>query len=135
MLRFVLRRVLLALAVLLLISYVSFFTQDLAIQARLGQAMPPGQVAKQALHDTFQLWRDLAHGKLGTYDARMGHWRVRTPRPLDALLGTLLWNSIGLLLLAMVLGGLVGGLLGALAAAARRRSFSLGLLLLSIVGI
>ncbi|MBC7235369.1 MAG: ABC transporter permease subunit [Chloroflexi bacterium] len=134
MARFALRRALSAILVLLAITYLSYLAQDFAQRTRSNQPAPLAQVAGKALEDSIALWRAIPRGDLGTYTDRPGSWNPRS-YPLSELLGPFVLRSLALLILAMALGGVVGGLLGLLAAASRRRSVSLGLVLLSIVGI
>ena len=135
MIRFVLRRLLAGLVVLLAISYLSFFTQDLALRTRTKAAVPTATVAVQAWHDTTQLWQAMARGDFGTYAYATGAYGNVRSHDLGQLLWQYLGRSIALLLLAMILGGLVGGIIGLLAAGIRRRGLAMSLLLLSVVGI
>jgi len=135
MLRLLLRRVLGALAVLLVISYLSFLAQDLSFRSRMHQAAPAREVLWQAAERTGELWQNLAQGDLGAVVVTRGVWRQRSTQQFAELLGPYFVRSLALLTLAMALGGLVGGLVGLLAAGWRRRGVAFGLLALSIVGI
>lgn len=135
MLRLVLRRVLGALAVLLVISYLAFLAQDLSLHSRMHQAAPAPEVLRQAAEQTFDLWRNLLRGDLGAVVVARGVWRQRTPQQFGELLGPYFVRSLALLTLSMALGGLVGGSVGLLAAGWRRRGVTFGLLILSIIGI
>jgi ABC-type dipeptide/oligopeptide/nickel transport system permease subunit len=135
MLRFLARRLISGLLVLLAITFVAFLTQDVALRSRSNQPAPVGQVLQEAARDAVTLWRRLPTGDLGHYTTPTGAWRSDRAQPLSDLLPALLLRSGALLMLAMLLGGVVGGLIGLLAAASRRRGVSLALILLSIVGI
>lgn len=134
--RFALRRIVAAIAVLFAITYVAYFTQDLAMRQRLLQPAPVGEVARQAWGQTLTLWQGIPRGDLGEYTRVTGYMARQGARlPITQFVVTSLWNSSALLLLAMALGGVVGGLLGVAFAAIRRRAASLSMLLLSIVGV
>ncbi len=134
--RFVLRRIVAAIVVLFAITYVAYFTQDLAMRQRLLQPAPIGEVAQQAWGQTLALWDGIPRGDLGEYTRVSGYMLRQGERlPMTQLVGTSLWNSSVLLLLAMALGGVIGGLLGIAFAAIRRRAASLSMLLLSIIGV
>ncbi|GAB4408411.1 MAG: hypothetical protein Kow00123_21470 [Anaerolineales bacterium] len=134
--RFVLRRVAAAIVVLFAITYVAYFTQDMAMRQRLLQPAPIGEVAQTAWGQTITLWEGIPRGDWGEYTRTTGYMLRQGERaPLAQLVGTSLWNSSVLLLLAMALGGVVGGLLGIAFAAIRRRAASLSMLLLSVVGV
>mgnify|MGYP001098459420 CR=1 FL=1 len=134
-LRFILRRVLSGVVVLLLITYVSFLAQGFAMRSRSNQAAPVGEVASREFGAAVGMLRQLPRGDLGAYVRPVGLWGMSEGKSLSELLGRLLLNSAALLGLAIILGGLVGGLIGVGAAAARRPGASLGLVLFSIVGI
>jgi len=134
-LRFILRRMLSGIIVLLLITYVSFLAQEFAMRSRSNQAAPVGEVASRAFGAAVRMLRQLLRRDLGAYVRPVGSWGRSEGKSLSELLGRLLLNSAALLGLAMILGGLVGGLIGVGAAAARRPGTSLGLILFSIVGI
>lgn len=134
--RFALRRILAGIIVLFAITYVAYFTQDIAMRQRLLQPVAIGDIARQAWAQTTTLWAGIPRGDLGEYTRTTGYMLRQSERvPMTQLVGTSLWNSSVLLLLAMALGGVVGGLLGIAFAAVRRRAASLSMLLLSIIGI
>lgn len=136
LLRLAFRRIIAGILVLFAITYVAYFTQDIAARQRALQPAPAGEVAVQAWGQTVGVWTAIFRGDLGTYNRSAG---VSAPRGQSLsttdLIGTSLWNSSVLLVLAMALGGLIGGLLGIAFAALRRRAASLAILLLSTVGI
>ncbi len=134
--RFALRRIIAGIVVLFAITYVAYFTQDIAMGQRLLQPVSVGQIAQTAWGQTVEMWKGIPRGDLGEY-TRMTGFSLRQGERLPAihLVGTSLWNSSVLLLLAMALGGVVGGLLGIAFAAIRRRTASLSMLLLSIIGV
>ena len=135
MFRFLLRRIASGIAVLLVITYVSFLAQDFAARSQANLVAPVGEVALQAAKDSLHLWRNLPQGELGAYATPTGPWGSMSERLMSQLLGPLLLRSLALLMLAMILGGLFGGAIGLLAALWRRRGASLALILFSIVGI
>jgi peptide/nickel transport system permease protein/oligopeptide transport system permease protein len=135
MLRHALRRLLAALVVLVVISYLSFLAQDLSLRARTHRAAPAGEVLWEAARQTGELWANLARGDLGSVVVERGQWRVRRAEQFGELLGAYFVRSLALLLLAMALGGLIGGVVGLLAAGWRRKGVAFTLLMLSIVGI
>ena len=135
MLPFVSRRLLSALAVLLLITFTSYLAQDIAFRTRTNQPSPLLEVASEAASDSFGLWRSILNGDLGSYASTSGAYGATRVAKLVDVLDELFLRSSAILALAMILGGVAGGLIGVLAAATRRRGASLLLILLSIVGI
>jgi ABC-type dipeptide/oligopeptide/nickel transport system permease subunit len=134
--RFVLRRLVSSVLVLLLIGYLSFLAQAFAAGTRAGSPLPVAEALRVAATDTADLVQDVVRGKWATYDAGSRRYYVPSvARPMDEIMGPLLVNSIALLVLAMLVGGLAGGTIGVAAAAVRRPGFSLTLVTLSIVGI
>lgn len=133
--RYVARHLISGLLVLIAITYLSFLAQDYAARSSSGQAAPPAQVAADAWQDSLRLWRALPGGQLGEYSSPTGPYGTRRQVPLKLLLGKILSHSLGLLALAVLLGGWIGSLLGTLAAALKRRDLATGLILLSILGI
>ncbi len=134
--RFALRRIVAGILVLFAITYVAYFTQDLAMRQRLLKPAPVGEVAQQAWTQALTLWKGIPRGDWGEYTRSTGYMLRQGERvPIAQLVGTSLWNSSVLLLLALALGGVVGGLLGIAAAAIRRRTASLSMLLLSVIGV
>ena len=134
-LRFVLRRSVSGIVVLLLIIYVSFLAQGFAIRSRANRTAPVGEVVQSAFHDALRLLRMLPRGDLGRYVRPIGYLSSREGQPLGELLGGLLLNSAILLILAMMFGGVVGGAIGVVAAAVRKPGLSLALILFSVAGI
>lgn len=134
--RFALRRIVAGILVLFAITYVAYFTQDIAMRQRLLEPVSVGEIAQTAWGQTVDMWKGIPRGDLGEY-TRMTGFSLRQGERLPAihLVRTSLWNSSVLLLLAMALGGFVGGLLGIAFAAIRRRTASLSMLLLSIIGV
>lgn len=135
MARFVLRRLASGLVVLLVIALLSFLAQDYALRTRSNSSAPFGEMVVSAVRDAAAMWRGLVQGDLGTYTQSSSRFVGPETQPVSELLGEYLLNSVALLALAMILGGLLGGLCGALAAASRRHSISLALLLISVAGI
>ncbi|MBN1399242.1 MAG: ABC transporter permease subunit, partial [Anaerolineae bacterium] len=133
--RYLLRRLISGLLVLLAITYVSYLAQEWAFRSRANLPAPLTEVAGQALRESLDTWRRLPQGDLGRYTSPSTAYAWQRTQPLGRLLGGMLARSIALLLLAMLLGGLLGGVLGLLAAAARRRRVSLAFISLSIVGV
>ena len=135
MVRHIFRRLLAAIVVLVAISYLSFFAQDLSLRARTHDSTPTGEVLGIAARQTGELWGNLAQGDLGSVVVARGDWRVRRAEQFGELLGAYFVRSLALLLLSMALGGLIGGVVGLLAAGWRRQGVAFGLLMLSIIGI
>ena len=135
MLRFLIRRVLAGLAILLITSFGSVLIQNVALRTRQNQAAPIVDVVRVSLDDTVEIWRGLFHGDLGTYESSSFSFYGSGDTPLSQRLGWYMLNSLMLLFFAMLLGGLVGGLIGVLSAATRRPGASLTLVLFSILGI
>jgi peptide/nickel transport system permease protein len=129
---FALRRSASALLVLVAITYFAFLAQEFAYRTQFAASSSPWRPFQAALRDTAQLPGHLLHNTLG--GPRGPSERLTTRSALVAWADPLL-NSLGLLTLAMALGGLVGGLLGTLTAARRRRGAAMGLVLLSIIGV
>jgi peptide/nickel transport system permease protein/oligopeptide transport system permease protein len=135
MARFILRRICWGIIVLILIAYVSFLAQDFARLARTNQPAPLGEVIRRAVIDTGRLLQRIPSGDLGLYTSQRGAYGARSARPVGDLLGSFAVRSLALLGLATALGGIIGTALGLLGALWRGKGVSLGLILLSIVGI
>ena len=136
LLRFVARRIVAGILVLFAITYVAYFTQDIAMQKRLLRPAPAGEIAAMAWGQTLEMWKGIPRGDLGEYTLTTGYMSRQSQRlPAMEFVGAALWNSAVLLLLAMALGGVIGGLLGIAFAAFRRRTASLSMLLLSTIGV
>lgn len=133
--RFVLRRLVSSIIVLILIGYISFAAQAFAAGTRSGNPLPVGQVARIAAHDMAQLASGLARGEWTTYSTGSHGMARAVARPMDEVAGPMLLNSVVLLILAMLVGGIAGGVIGVAAAAVRQPGFSLGIVMLSILGI
>jgi ABC-type dipeptide/oligopeptide/nickel transport system permease component len=135
MIRFIVRRLLSGLAVLLDLLPL-FLAQDLALRTRTKAALPHlGRGRRLPGVDTVRLWQSVARGDLGAYAQSSGAYGDLSPHDVTLLLAQFLARSVALLLLAMILGGLAGGAIGLLAAGVKRRGLSSGVLLLSIIGI
>lgn len=134
--RFVLRRLVSSIVVLLLIGYLSFLAQAFATGTRSGSPLSVSQAAGVAARDGAQLVSGLLRGEWATYNAgSRSVFAAPNVQPTNEIVGPLLLNSVALLVLAMITGGIVGGAIGVAAAAVRRPGISLGLVMLSIVGI
>jgi len=134
--RFVLRRLVSSIIVLLLIGYLSFLAQAFASGTRSGSPLPVAQAARMAAQDGAQLVAGILRGEWVTYNAgSRSIYAAPNIQPMNEILGPLLLNSVVLLVLAMIVGGVAGGAIGVASAAVRRPGFSLGLVMLSIVGI
>jgi len=127
------RRLLAALAVMVLVVYFSLLMQEMALRAQQQQAAPWGEVLVQAARETWQFGSAISRGDLG--NAPRPSSPFGSERAISQLLYGWILNSLGLLLLAMLVGGVVGGLIGGIAAALRRPGVSLAAILLSIIGI
>jgi ABC-type dipeptide/oligopeptide/nickel transport system permease subunit len=123
------------LVVLLLISVSAFWLQDVAAATLRHEPVSLARSAVSAVEQSWELWGGLATGQLGGITLGRGTFGGLAERPLSQILSELFWRSLVLLLLAMLAGGLLGGFVGVLAAAARRSQSSMGLILLSIVGV
>lgn len=132
MLRSTWRRLASGVFVLLAIAYPSFLLQGFATHTRLRKVSPLIQTFREAGTDTVTLCEGMLRGDLGSYDT--GYW-YSVPKPLSEVVGGFFLRSISLLLLAMLVGGIFGTSIAFLAAAIRRCGVSLGLMLLSVVGI
>ncbi len=134
--RYILRRLISSVVVLLLIGYLCFLAQAFATGTRSGTPLSLLEAAQQAAHDGVELVDGIARGTWWPYfpGARIQSFPPPA-RTMGEAAGPLLVNSIALLVLSMAVGGLAGGALGLAAAAARRPGVSLGLVMLSILGI
>ena len=65
LLRLAFRRIIAGILVLFAITYVAYFTQDIAARQRALQPAPAGEVAVQAWGQTLDVWKGISRGDLG----------------------------------------------------------------------
>ncbi len=128
--RFIARRLLSAATVYVLIVFAIHLGLRMSRNSEV--ARPSYDLGEHGLHAwqaTRRTLGDLLRGELGT---------VRTERgliPVQDFLAKAYVNSMGLLIIAVVVAAGLGTVLGILAAVARRRVISLGLLAVTVLGI
>ena len=133
--RFVLRRLLIGLLILVGIAWGAFWLQGVAWTTLNKQSAPLGEMLIESGRHTLQLARAVVTDDLASVMTPPGQSGMVTIRSMQQLLQDFFLRSLALLLLSMILGGLVGGLIGVLAAAWRRKQGSMGLIIISIIGV
>ena len=133
--RFVLRRLLIGIVVLLAIAWGAFWLQGMAWSTMTRQSFPLGETVVESGRLAWRLVRAVLTNDLASVMTEPGQSGMVTIRSLEQLLNAFFLRSLALLLLAMLLGGLIGGLIGIIAAAWRRKQGAMGLILLSIIGV
>ena len=120
------RRLSFGVSALLAIIYLSHLGLDMARGATLGKA------ASIALSKTFAYLGRLFQGDLGLTQAGVF---TGLPSPVSEVLPGLLTKSLGLLGVSLALASIIGVSLGLLAARQRKNGWSLGIIVLSIIGV
>ena len=120
------KRLSFGIAALLAIIYLSHLGLDMARGTTLGKA------AAIALSKTIAYLGQLFQGDLGLTQAGVF---TGLPSPVSEVLPGLLAKSLGLLGVSLALASIIGVSLGLLAAKQRRNGWSLGIIILSIVGV
>lgn len=130
MFQFISRRILSTLLMSLAIIYFGFLGMRLIERTDAGE--PEFGVAgafSLAGEDSLQFAGNLRQGSLGMVETISG------PRPIGEILWFSYKNSIGLLLIALLIAGIIGLLVGTLAALGKRKWQTYTLLLVTIVGV
>ncbi len=114
MLRFLLQRALFIAFTLVLIVYLTHFGLIAAASAQRHATVP--QMAGDALSSSFKYVSDLLNGQLGDTTVASVLGPRGTPRPISELVAEAYPKSMGLLLLAVLVGSIIGITLGAISA-------------------
>ncbi len=122
--------------VALLIVFLAFLGLSASQAGRASQVFNVGYALTDSLGQTMAFFGDLFRGALGTYDnkARFYYWSSGG-RPISEAVRRTFANSIGLLLLSMILGAGIGVPLGFVGAILRHRKSSLLFVVAAIIGV
>ncbi len=133
--RYITKRLLSSILVLIAIVYLSMFVQTMAHYTSAGESISILNVAVDAAQGVVEMALRAVTGQLGTFYNTGGTYMPDSTEDLGEALVRMFQNSAGLLLVAMSVGGFLGVLIGAIAAASKHKGVSAVVLFISIVGI